>query len=537
MAEQASPAASLFLQVANASAAQAAVRDQWKAVTSDFQKTHIPPSDKTINDIADAANAGNDHALNEQIGADLSVMRYESNYAGMSLPEQNAARAELASRGASGEFGAGYGAIDKDLREITNSIRSGLEKDPISTTATYSRGRIAAPAPLDFSSPQSLVAGIQSRARISQIGSDQWKTGPLPILDRSDVKQLTGALNGQDAPTVLGALSQGLSSNEMQGLLREEDFRKAVTGISRSGDPAKMNAAYSFIDTLQKQNPLQFEKQFPDGLNDLRAWQSNLSFYPPDEAAKRLMQAYDPNQSKALEAVDKAADKALSSMSADKVVSKFSTGFIFGTNAQTPAAAQAGLAAGALKADYDKNFKDGYAATGDGNAADNFAMEKLNLKYALSPTNGNRVMPYAPERYYPEIGGSHDWMTKQLDDAVAQHFGVNTKPDLTAALAGTVEQTASLMDERSPAERQYGARRALVSDEMTERDIASGRPPSYQVIVQDPNGRWGAISGAAGAARFRFDPAQPFAERAAAAERVRPTISNLQTPLAGGVTP
>jgi hypothetical protein len=77
----------------------------------------------------------------------------------------------------------------------------------------------------------------------------------------------------------------------------------------------------------------------------------------------------------------------------------------------------------------------------------------------------------------------------------------------------------------------------LVADPTTEADIAAGRPPSYQVVLRDPNGRWSIMSGANGTAqRFRFDPAAPFAERAAAAERVRPTVQALQaqTPGLGG---
>ena len=113
----------------------------------------------------------------------------------------------------------------------------------------------------------------------------------------------------------------------MQALLKEEGFRTSITGMSRSGDPAKMNAAYSFMDTQQKKNPLEFEKQFPDGLKDLRAWQSNLAFYPPDVAAKRLMQTYDPAFSSARKTSDEVAHKALEAVSSDNVVSKFSTGF------------------------------------------------------------------------------------------------------------------------------------------------------------------------------------------------------------------
>jgi hypothetical protein len=279
---------------------------------------------------------------------------------------------------------------------------------------------------------------------------------------------------------------------------------------------------------LQRQNPLQFDRQFPEGLKDLRAWQSNLAFYPPEEAAKRLMRQYDPAQSAALQEADKVAAIALKNVSPDKVVSKFSTGFgPFGTGAVSPASDQAGLAAGALKADYDKNYRDGFAATGDPTAADKFAMEKLNNKYAVSPTNGNRVTAYAPERYYPEVGGSHDWMAKQLDDMVAHSTGADRPP---ARLYGTVEGIVEpeAMSVSSEGQRQYTAPRALVPDEVTADDISKGKAPSYRVVLQEPNGRWSVMSDASGQPqRVHFDPTEAFAKRAAAAE---PTRELMQSP-------
>lgn len=248
-----------------------------------------------------------------------------------------------------------------------------------------------------------------------------------------------------------------------------------------------------------------------------------------------MMAAYDPAQAAGRDAAEKVADTALKSVSPANVISKFSTAWI-GSNAGAPAAQQAGIAAGALKADYDQNYKDGFVLTGDPAAADKFALEKLGNKYAVSPTNGDRVTAYAPERYYPQVGGSYDWMAEQLDAAVAGKLGVDRTPP--SDLGEAIEPASLALKDDSRAERQYGAQRSLVSDDATERDIAAGRPPSYQEIIRDPNGRWSAMTGAGGTAqRFRFDPSAPFAERAAGAEYARPTVLDLQTPQFGGATP
>ena len=294
------------------------------------------------------------------------------------------------------------------------------------------RGWIPQPPMIDATKPETIAPALAMRARLSTRMAGINNMPPPPLIDKDEMPRMQAALQGQAGPQILTSIAQTLKPDEMQPLLREEPFRAAVTGMSRSGDPAKMNAAYSFMDTLQRQNPLQFDAQFKDGLKDLRAWQSNLSFYPPDVAAKRLMQSYDPAETSGRDAVKKPSTKRDQSI-AGQVVSKFSTGIIFGTSAQAPIAEQAGIAAGALKADYDKNYRDGFISTGDPAAAENFAMEKLKLKYDVSATNGNRVMAFPPERYYPPVGGTYDWMQTQLDEAVrAQLKATPIEPVLAA---------------------------------------------------------------------------------------------------------
>jgi hypothetical protein len=510
---------------------------EFKQIRQDWHDGKGAPSRQALMDVIEAGRTtGNIDLLTkaQELGQQIDVAEHISQ---LPIDEQGQATAVLRARMASENPFAGADAVARMLNERTGAEIKGFEDNPVATSVGLSPDKFNVPPPLDFSDPQKLASGLQMRVNITQIGADKAKVGPVGIVDKIDLDRLTAEMRGPATANIFGAVRM-LNPAAQQGLLDQKEFREAVAGASRSGDPVKMNAAYSLMDMLQKQNPLQFEKQFPDGLKDLRAWQSNLAFYPPDEAAKRMLQSNDPAQSAAREASDKAADKALENFSASKVVSKFSTGFLmFGTTAQAPVSEQAGIAAGALKADYDKNFRDGFAGTGDANAADNFAMEKLNLKYGMSPSNGNRVMAYPPERYYPQVGGSHDWMARQLDDELARHLGVATMPPLEAGFAAAVEPTALYATAETPAERQYGAGRALVADDTTQSDIAAGRPPSYQVVLQDPNGRWNVLSTNGLVQRFRFDPTALFAQRAAAAEQARPTVQALtqQTPFA--VTP
>ena len=408
------------------------------------------------------------------------------------------------------------------LKQVDDSNKN-MKEHPYAEAAQ--RGWTQAPAPMDPAQPEGIAAALAQRATLGDRIGGLNHTPPPPILDKDEVPKLQTALQGPQGAQVLSQIAAGLRPDEMQRLIEGDGFKESVTAMSRSGDPAKMNAAYSFMDTQQRQNPLQFDRQFPDGLKDLRAWQSNLAFYPPDEAAKRLMRQYDPAQSSALKASNEVADTALKNVSAANVVSKFSTGWgPIGTGARAPVSTDAGIAAGALKADYDKNYRDGFAATGDASAADKFAMEKLNNKYALSPTNGNRVMANAPERYYPEVAGSHDWMADQLDKDLVDATGGGPRKMFTGMRTSPKQgpRYAPVTDQSVVGMRQYAAARAIVPDATTESDIANKKPPSYQVVLQDGNGRWGALMDASGQPRrIRFDPTQAFAAHAARAETAR----------------
>ena len=351
------------------------------------------------------------------------------------------------------------------------------------------RGWTQSAAPLDPSQPESIAPALAQRATLgTRIGGLNHTPAP-PILDKDEVPKLQAALQGPNGAAVLGQIAQGLRPNEMQRLIDGDGFKDSVTAMSRSGDPAKMNAAYSFMDGQQPNNPLQFDREFKDGLKDLRAWQSTLAYYPPEEAAKRMMRQYDPAQSAALKEAGEVADKALKNVSPASVVSKFSTGFLmFGTGARAPVSPD-GLAAGALKADYDQNYRDGYVATGDATMADKFAVEKLGNKYALSPANGNRVMANAPERYYPEVAGSHDWIGQQLDHEIGQITGGKLFEGMRVSPKQGPRYASPYTDAGSFARGQYMANRALVPDSVTETDIANKNPPELPGGASRPKNR------------------------------------------------
>jgi hypothetical protein len=451
------------------------------------------------------------------------------------LPQQDHAINVLSASVASGNAGHTEVELLKELKEQRAATEKGLAEGGASFVA--SRFPDQAGKLLPVNNPQAFGASVSGRAQVADWAQTVYQGGKIPLFSKTENEQIRTMMQGDGGPGALATASSTLTKDELAALSTEPGFKDGLVGMSRSGDPAKMNSAFTFMDKLQRQDPLAFEKEYPDGLKMLRTWQTQLGYSNPQELAKRMTQLNSVADTVAREATDKAANKVLETVSPEKIVQKFSTGFgPIGTTALPPASL--GNAAGAMKADYDMHFRDGVANNMDAAGADAYAMEKLRLKYSLSPTNGDRVTAWAPERYYPPVNGSHDWMAKQLDDAVAKELKVDTSLPQGMEIYARSSPDLLMTGDDTVGERKYQAQRAIVPDDTTERDIAAGKPPRYGVIFRDPNGHWSAMTEPDGTPRrIRFDPTGPFAEHAAQAEQARPTIQALQQPFAGGVTP
>jgi hypothetical protein len=136
-----------------------------------------------------------------------------------------------------------------------------------------------------------------------------------------------------------------------------------------------------------------------------------------------------------------------------------------------------------MLADYRSNVRDLYGESGDRGQAESAALVRMQQKWGVSETNGGRVMAYPPEMHYPpDATGKRDYITQQLNQDVSD-----------AARAHGLDLA-------------YNSAHALVSDQGTQEDIASRKPPSYKVVVADKDGHWNLLEQRPGVAlRFRAD--------------------------------
>jgi len=483
----------------------------------------IKPSDDAIALVYQAADR--DKAKFGFLGSELTGKLAALGAAGMSGPDR-AAFADQARAAAVAAPDIYHQAIATAAMTQAKQQERLQAEQPY--TAAANRFGTPTPAAIDPAHPELAGQALAQRGVLSQHIGALDGTPPPPLLEKGDEPALRALLQGPQAAQVLPQIAANMRPDDLDRLAREPAFKESVVGMSRSGDPAKMNSAYSLMDTLARRNPLSFDAEYKEGVKDLSVWQSLLSQYPPAEAAKRMMRANDPAQAGAIEDAKKVADEALKALTPAAVVSKFSTGWgPFGTTAQAPVnpdgAANASMA---LRREYGTAYREAFASSGDVHAADVAATNAIKIKFATSPTNGNRVMAYAPEGYYPPVDGSRDWMAKQLDDDVAKLIKTqyNSSLDVQAfdrpgALPqyGGSEQDAAAM-------AAYRAPRALVPDQTTQADIAAHKPPSYTVVVQQPDGRFSALAQPDGTPlRYRFDPSQFQADLAARKEQERNT--------------
>jgi hypothetical protein len=177
---------------------------------------------------------------------------------------------------------------------------------------------------------------------------------------------------------------------------------------------------------------------------------------------------------------------------------------------------------GQLYADFSARFADAYVRNGGNeSAAADFAAKQIAQKWAPSVANGGRIMANPPEKYFPQVDGSYDWIRTQLDADVAAHFGI--KPgtsEVAKAIAPVAAELYSLTSGRDLAARMPPRNYGLVADQTTEAGAAAKKAPTYRVVVEADDGTWHLLEQAPGDP-LRFMPDLDKAQAPVNAERQR----------------
>lgn len=421
------------------------------------------------------------------------------------------------------------GTVSDSLRKQFDRQNKMVRESPVDFAVE--RG-MQAPDPINLGSSDVARAGVAQRVNLARGVSEQQETPPGSPFRTSDRAALAGAIsNGkpEQAAVAMDAISS-VPDEMLIPALRHPEIKDAISGAARSSDPARYSAAMSFMDKMWARAPETAKQLFgDDAIHSLMTWQANSRYATPDQLAQeRSKQALDP-QIRARQDANLTEGKSLArDFTAADVTKQFDTswwitpGPVARAIGSQPTAPIDTFTRDALMGDFETQFAKRYADTLDKNVAAKQTAELLKTKWAASPVNGGRLMTNGPEKYYPAVDGSWDWMTKQIETDLAGRLGRERRNVGTARVASG-----------SGTNWDY----SLVSDRATQSEAQAGQMPSYQVVITD------GVTGKASVLpeRYRFDPSGSQAKARAnfddQRKRVLEQINNPMDGFSGGVMP
>lgn len=413
---------------------------------------------------------------------------------------------------------AGGSKFERELRnkltDADSRISNAYRDDPYGAAYRYASGVEALP-PLDFASEGVGELLQRKLAQQNQIRADQGLPAfsILRPTEAADValKLITGPAN--DAAKIVATLS-ALPNDAFKATLEDKAMRDALGGMVRSYDPTRLNAGMAALDRYWRVDPVGFKSTFgKETLDRLQTWQSWANTATPADIAERFKRADDPAAAGARQALRAAAETELKNINPADVVAAFATSIIPFTGPGEPINLAAvrgveGAALERLKWEYGLVYADLRESGVPADKAKEKAIERLRTEWGSSVTANGALMRLPPEKYYPQAGGSHDWLRDDLAALVQK-----LRPDQTSTAEKLTREAiarAPLGGVVLPIARPvptYVAR-ALVADKQTEAEIAAGKPPSYVVVVTNTRtGQDEVLSDpATGRTRFAFDP-------------------------------
>jgi hypothetical protein len=397
--------------------------------------------------------------------------------------------------------------------------------------------------PLDFSSADAFAQAMAARSSVATAISA--RTGaPQSVLSPTDIIAMQGTLrDGMPAQrSVIVAELARMPDEQLGRVMADRTVKDTLIGMSRSGDPSKMSAAFSLMDRAQAADPDGFHSIYgKDVENRLAAWTSRMSYMSPQDLAGEIAKENDPTVQKARETMRDEAMKKVEKLTPGEIAGFFDQSVLPFTAPSAPVQTDRGDAS-RFADEYRREFAEAYAAIGgDESKAKDLAVQRLGRVWGESVLSGGRLMKFAPEKSpaYPTINGSHEWLAKQLDNdiysALVGMGALVTDPvDFSGATANSNPDVQLVHSPRATA--MLNLPRTLIADRRTEAEWSNGQPPSYAVVLKAPNGMWVPLQDAQGRQlRFIGDAEvamEPVRARAAAelenraeAERLRGAIT------------
>lgn len=483
-----------------------------------------------VRSIADMVQVTGNFEAGRKLADFLSTYDNASLIAAMPPAQREALLGRLRTKAAEGDLDAAGRATLNLAADLDKAAADGLKNDPHLEIAR--RGWAQPPGVIDHGNPEATAAEVAKRERnVATARNLDGTVVDTPLLRPAEADEVKAALTSGDPQTAtntLNAIRSGATPEGWRATVAMPAVKQGLEGAARSYDPARLETGMSVLDNYWRADPQGFAKVFgQDTLRRLQKWQGLRESHSAAEIAEMFKRTDDPAFTDARKKLEAEGAEKFKGVKVGDVTDLFDPGFFSaepGAPVGDPRNGGDPLASAALVAEFQRLAKEAYVDLGDVDKAKAAAAERLKLTWGASSVNGNRLMRNPPEKYYPTVNQSHDWIKADVEAYIRGFEGGVSSVDEggftdgtpAPARGGIVLATPGGFNiaPAAPQTRFVG----MVSDGQTEAEIASGRPPSYQIVIQRADGRYDVLSDpSTGQRRFAFDPAPHVAAAAEAA--------------------
>ncbi len=261
------------------------------------------------------------------------------------------------------------------------------------------------------------------------------------------------------------------------------DMRRGVT----SQNPSEVMAAAQNAQRLSTVDAAALSRR--DGGSEVQRAADDFSFYvnrlnmEPEEAARRIAEANDPDRQRDRKTLEPAAKEFRKGLEDADLGAMFDNS-ILPFNDPTIGFDEAQRLG--IMADYlDIAENEFYRANGNADLAMNRAEEQMKRLYGVTELSGSKVvMKHPPEKYWPAMPGNdpYGYVREQIADELGQYVDDDT---LGGWFLGDTARTEALPEMR----RQHIMDNLIIaSTPETDAMVKGGQMPAYFVGYRDPNG-------------------------------------------------
>lgn len=296
--------------------------------------------------------------------------------------------------------------------------------------------------------------GIKNQIRKDELLSGRMVADPGSKEDRDIVDQATqvSGVNEQilnQNPTASEALTGIVKST---GIVPDSSLSN-LRSMAINGTPEAREFALQTTAQLIREKPgvLDNKRGAADLRDDARLFESFViaGGLPPQEALNRVDQTKTEEFRRNRGALEQQANNLADDLTPETITQDFDTIFSI-----EPSLGATKVRGQVMFSAFKENFKFHYIKTGDPNIARDLALKDVRKAYDVSSVTGeNRLMKHPPEKYYPAVDESFDYIGKQLKADVKERAG-----------------------KAVPLENIY-----VEAVPQTDADIRAGRPPRYGV--------------------------------------------------------